>query len=117
MRGITAHISNRKGQTGTGVIAFLIVAIFYLLFATWAAGEWAVTQPEAAAEYFQAEVIVPTVPDQPGVLEYAGFVLDTLWFYLTAFFSFNVAIPVVALISTCILLVLIFIVASILWPF
>lgn len=111
MRRKTTHTSCMKGQ-GHGAIPFIIFAVFYLLFMTWAAGEWA-----GSSDFFNADIVAPELPSQPGILEYGSFVIGTLWFYLSAFVAFNVAIPVLGLISVCIALVMAFIIATILWPF
>lgn len=98
-------MAQKSGQAGFE-IGFIVFSLFYFGFVTYAAAAW-----PGASGTVTGSLSVPTLPAQPGILDYLSFVFVMAWFYVTAFLGFNINIPVLGLITTVIALTMVFIVA------
>lgn len=99
--------SSLKGQMGFE-ISFVLMAIFYLAFVTMASALW-----PGASGVVTGGLSLPALPTQPGILEYLSFAISSVWFYLVAFFAFNIAIPVIGLITLTMALGMAYVVAKV----
>jgi hypothetical protein len=83
-------------------IGFIFFSIFYIGFLGWASAEW-----PGASDYIAGNISAPTMPAQPNVLDYLFFAIQQAWYFLTAYISFNIAMPVLGLISLSITLTMV----------
>jgi len=80
-------------------IGFIVFALFYYGFVTLAAVSW----PGGSA-VVSGSLVTPALPAAPGILDYLAWVIGMAWFYISAFWAFNISIQVLGLISLTITL-------------
>jgi hypothetical protein len=95
-------------KSGQAEIGFIIFALFYLAFVTFAAAQW-----PGASGTVTGSLSIPTLPAQPGLLDYLIWAIQAAWFYLASFLSFNVGVPWLGIISLVITSAMIYSIISV----